>query len=126
MHLKEKRIGYDQERRCLKPGKSKGQSNEMIEGVCKYIFYLYSCNRLEELEMQKLLEQRKREKEEEKEARQRVRAQIEADKAARRAKAAAESNQLVNTSSTSLSATPSSASTHHRKDYTETRLQVLI
>lgn len=76
--------------------------------------------------MQKLLEQRKREKAEEKEARQRVRAQIEADKAARRAKAAAESNQTVNTTSPSLSAIPSSASTHHRKDYTETRLQVLI
>jgi len=82
------------------------------------------CNRLEELEMQKLLEQRKREKAEEKEAKQRVRAQIEADKAARRAKAAAESNQMVNTTSAPLSAIPSSTSTHHRKDYTETRLQV--
>lgn len=76
--------------------------------------------------MQKLLEQRKREKAEEKEARQRVRAQIEADKAARRAKAAAESNQSVNTTSAPLSAISSSASAHHRKDYTETRLQVLI
>lgn len=83
------------------------------------------CNRLEELEMQKLLEQRKREKAEEKEARQRVRAQIEADKAARRAKAAAESSQTVNTTPIPLSATSSSTSAHHRKDYTETRLQVL-
>ncbi|KYN06506.1 PREDICTED: UBX domain-containing protein 1 [Cyphomyrmex costatus] len=82
--------------------------------------------KLEELEMQKLLEQRKREKAEEKEARQRVRAQIEADKAARRAKAAAESNQTINTTSVSLSATPSSTSTHHRKDYTETRLQLRL
>jgi len=80
---------------------------------------------LEELEMKKLLEQRKREKAEEKEARERVRAQIEADKAARRAKATAENNQLVNTASASLSAITSSTSTHHRKDYTETRLQVL-
>lgn len=85
---------------------------------------LYS-NRLEELEMQKLLQQRKREKAEEKEARLRVRAQIEADKAARRAKAAAESSQSVNTTSAPLSATSSSTSAHHRKDYTETRLHVL-
>lgn len=42
--------------------------------------------RMEELEMQKIIEQRKREKEEEKKARDRVRAQIEADKAARRAR----------------------------------------
>lgn len=89
-------------------------------------FIYYVRNRLEELEMQKLLEQRKREKAEEKEARQRVRAQIEADKAARRAKAAAESgSQSINTTSVPLSATSSSASAHHRKDYTETRLQVL-
>lgn len=74
--------------------------------------------------MRKLLEQRKREKEEEKEARQRVRAQIEADKAARRAKAAAESGQLVNTPTCSLPATSSPSTTHHRKDYSETRLQV--
>lgn len=120
--MKGKRIGYDRGRKCLKPGRSKGQNNEMDNKV--QVFYLYFCNRLEELEMQKLLEQRKREKAEEKEARQRVRAQIEADKAARRAKAAAESNQFVNTTSTPLSTT--STSTHHRKDYTETRLQVLI
>lgn len=75
--------------------------------------------------MKKLMEQRKREKAEEKEARQRVKAQIEADKAARRAKAAAEggANQSVNVATSSLPAT-SSSSTMHRKDYTETRLQV--
>jgi hypothetical protein len=45
------------------------------------------CNvRLEEDEMKKLVEQRKREKLEEKLARQRVREQIEQDKIARRAK----------------------------------------
>ncbi|XP_050450773.1 UBX domain-containing protein 1-A [Cataglyphis hispanica] len=86
--------------------------------------------KLEELEMKKLLEQRKREKAEEKEARERVRAQIEADKAARRAKAnAAENDQSVNTSvnaSASLSAITSSTSMHHRKDYTETRLQLRL
>lgn len=76
--------------------------------------------------MKKLLEQRKREKAEEKEARQRVKAQIEADKAARRAKAAEGTGQSVNAAST-LPALPaiSSSSTMHRKDYTETRLQVI-
>jgi hypothetical protein len=74
--------------------------------------------------MKKLLEQRKREKAEEKEARQRVKAQIEADKAARRAKAAEATGQLVNAVSSSSPAT-SSTSMMHRKDYTETRLQVL-
>lgn len=92
--------------------------------ACKFLyFYLY--DRLEELEMKKLLEQRKREKAEEKEARQRVRAQIEADKAARRAKAIAESNNQVAMDSTSNSY-PTSTGTHHRKDYTETKLQVLV
>lgn len=91
-----------------------------------FIWKGFIWNRLEELEMQKLLEQRKREKAEEKEAKQRVRAQIEADKAARRAKAAAESNQMVNTPPAPVSAIPSTASMHHRKDYTETRLQVLM
>ncbi|XP_020295005.1 UBX domain-containing protein 1 [Pseudomyrmex gracilis] len=81
--------------------------------------------KLEELEMKKLLEQRKREKAEEKEARQRVRAQIEADKAARRAKAIAESNNQVAMDSTSNSY-PTSTGTHHRKDYTETKLQLRL
>lgn len=42
--------------------------------------------RMEEIEMKKIVDQRKREKEEEKAARDRVRAQIEADKAARKAR----------------------------------------
>lgn len=83
-------------------------------------------DRLEELEMKKLLEQRKREKAEEKEARQRVRAQIEADKAARRAKAAESSNQIAMDSTSNICPTSSSTGTHHRKDYTETKLQVLV
>ncbi|XP_071563162.1 UBX domain-containing protein 1-A isoform X2 [Temnothorax nylanderi] len=105
----EKKNAFEREKNRIRSGK------EMSEARKK----------LEELEMQKLLEQRKREKAEEKEARQRVRAQIEADKAARRAKAAAESSaQSVNTTSTPLPAISSSASAHHRKDYTETRLQL--
>lgn len=74
--------------------------------------------------MIKLFEQRKREKAEEKEARQRVKAQIEADKVARRAKAAAESGQLLNTVPVPSPVTSTSSTTHHRKDYSETKLQV--
>lgn len=47
---------------------------------------LEARSRMEELEMKKILEQRKREKQEEKDARDRVKAQIEADRAARKAK----------------------------------------
>lgn len=68
--------------------------------------------------MKKLLEERKREKEEEKLARQRVREQIEADKAARRAKANVEQVPKEPPS------VPSSSTTHHRKEYNETKLQV--
>lgn len=75
--------------------------------------------RLKELEMQKLLDERKREKEEEKLARERVRAQIEADKAARRAKAESEKAPKESPSVTS------SCTVLHRKDYSETKLQVI-
>ncbi|XP_035721324.1 UBX domain-containing protein 1-like [Vespa mandarinia] len=106
-----KKEAFEREKNRIKSGK------EMSEARKK----------LEELEMKKLLEQRKREKEEEKLARQRVKAQIEADKAARRAKAAADNNQIPNSVSTlsSLSST-SSTSTHHRKDYSETKLQIRL
>ncbi|XP_072754755.1 UBX domain-containing protein 1 [Anoplolepis gracilipes] len=106
----EKKDAFEREKNRIRSGK------EMSEARKK----------LEELEMKKLLEQRKREKAEEKEARERVRAQIEADKAARRAKATAENNQSVNTTSASLCTITSSTSTHHRKDYTETRLQLRL
>lgn len=102
----EKKNAFERERNRIRSGK------EMSEARKK----------LEELEMKKLLEQRKREKAEEKEAIQRVKAQIEADKAARRAKAAAESSQLINLSPVATSST----STHHRKDYTETKLQLRL
>ncbi|KAK2581274.1 hypothetical protein KPH14_008064 [Odynerus spinipes] len=103
-----KKEAFEREKNRIRSGK------EMTEARKK----------LEELEMKKLLEQRKREKEEEKFARQRVRAQIEADKVARRAKAAADSSQ------TSIPApilsSPSSTSSHHRKDYSETKLQIRL
>ncbi|XP_055374803.1 UBX domain-containing protein 1 [Condylostylus longicornis] len=79
--------------------------------------------RLEELEMQKIVEQRKREKAEEKAARERVRAQIEADKLARKAKMAAEQNQpppevppLQPTMSTQT----------QKKEYSNTRIQIRL
>ncbi|XP_012222270.1 UBX domain-containing protein 1 [Linepithema humile] len=105
----EKINAFERERNRIRSGK------EMSEARKK----------LEELEMKKLLEQRKREKAEEKEAIQRVKAQIEADKAARRAKAAAESSQSINLSPVAASSS-TSTSTHHRKDYTETKLQLRL
>lgn len=101
----EKKDAYEREKNRIKSGK------EMAE----------ARRRLEELEVQKLLEERKRAKEEEKLARQRVRAQIEADKAARRVKA--EADQVPKVSA----ALPTSSSTaHHRKDYSETKLQIRL
>lgn len=69
--------------------------------------------------MKKILEERKREKEEERLARLRVREQIEADKAARRAK---NNVEKVIPAPTPL---PSSSATARKKEYNETRLQVL-
>lgn len=69
--------------------------------------------------MKKLLEERKREKEEEKLARQRVREQIEADKAARRAKA------NIEKASTESPPAPSSSTSTYRKEYNDTKLQVI-
>lgn len=88
------------------------------------------CNiRLEEDEMKKLVEQRKREKLEEKLARQRVREQIEQDKIARRAK-------FGGTTPTDGTQQPPAAepavqqhmppASQPAKDYVQTRLQVEI
>ncbi|KAH8338247.1 hypothetical protein KR074_009963 [Drosophila pseudoananassae] len=84
--------------------------------------------RMEELEMKKIVEQRKREKEEEKAARDRVRAQIEADKAARKAReqkeSAATPEPTASVSSTTVTS-PSSVKSPPR-DYSETRIQVRL
>ncbi|XP_029035993.1 UBX domain-containing protein 1 [Osmia bicornis bicornis] len=100
----EKKDAQEREKNRIRSGK------EMAEARRK----------LEELEMKKLLEERKREKEEEKLARQRVREQIEADKAARRAKANVEQVPKEPPS------VPSSSTTHHRKEYNETKLQIRL
>ncbi|XP_011195795.2 UBX domain-containing protein 1 [Zeugodacus cucurbitae] len=83
--------------------------------------------RMEELEMKKIVDQRKREKAEEKAARDRVRAQIEADKAARKAR---EQNQAEPASPVTSPTVTSPASTStvkvSPKDYTQTRIQVRL
>lgn len=80
--------------------------------------------RMEDLEMMKILEQRKREKAEEKAARERVKAQIELDKANRKAKmcgeppesAAAPVPMVVSTTSSPTAA----------KDYKQARIQMRL
>ncbi|XP_030570405.1 UBX domain-containing protein 1 [Drosophila novamexicana] len=86
--------------------------------------------RMEEIEMKKIVDQRKREKEEEKAARDRVRAQIEADKAARKARAEQSSpgkpsDAVPSVSSTTTAITPTGIKSPPR-DYTETRIQVRL
>ncbi|XP_015598562.1 UBX domain-containing protein 1 isoform X2 [Cephus cinctus] len=106
----EKKEAFERERSRIRSGK------EMAEARKK----------LEELEMKKLLEQRKREKEEEKLARQRVKAQIEADKAARKAKAMGTSPQAPLTAPVPSTASSTSLVSTPRKDYTETKLQIRL
>ncbi|TDG43148.1 hypothetical protein AWZ03_010440 [Drosophila navojoa] len=87
--------------------------------------------RMEEIEMKKIVDQRKREKEEEKAARDRVRAQIEADKAARKAREAKNSpgaqlsDAVPSVSSTTTATTPTGVKSPPR-EYTETRIQVRL
>ncbi|XP_053980640.1 UBX domain-containing protein 1 [Hylaeus anthracinus] len=76
----------------------------------------------EELETKKMMDQRRQEKEDEKLARQRVKAQIEADKAARRARA---NNEEVPKEPVTPSVVTSPTALH-RKDYSETKLQIRL
>ncbi|XP_051174776.1 UBX domain-containing protein 1 [Leptopilina boulardi] len=113
---KEKHESFEKEKHRIRSGK------EMSEARKK----------LEEIEMQRILEQRRREKEDDKRARQRVREQIEADKAARKAKAAGASNQQTPpTTPNAISPTVSSpieitSSTAVKKDYNQTKLQIRL
>lgn len=86
--------------------------------------------RMEEIEMKKIVDQRKREKEEEKAARDRVRAQIEADKAARKAREqknspAQLSDAVPSVSSTTTASSPTGVKSPPR-EYTETRIQIRL
>lgn len=81
---------------------------------------------MEEQEIKKLAELRRKEKEDDRKARERVRAQIEADKAARKAKAEAAQGgtptPIVVAPPVAVPVKPASAP----KDYTEARLQVWL
>ncbi|KAM8710388.1 hypothetical protein ACLKA7_017073 [Drosophila subpalustris] len=121
--LKQKRIereerekvdALERERNRIRSGK------DMIE----------ARRRMEEIEMKKIVDQRKREKEEEKAARDRVRAQIEADKAARKAREQPAQQQQLSDAVASVSSTTTATSPTGVKqpprEYTETRIQVRL
>lgn len=74
---------------------------------------------MEELEMKKIIEQRKREKEEERLARQRVKDLIEADKLARKGIKSEPTKPIIPPS-------PSPVQSSASKDYTHTKIQVGI
>ncbi|XP_037954346.1 UBX domain-containing protein 1 [Teleopsis dalmanni] len=78
--------------------------------------------RMEEMEMKKIVDQRKRDKAEEKAARDRVRAQIEADKAARKARDEKQP-ELPKVSSTTNATTTAKTPT---KEYSQTRIQIRL
>ncbi|XP_017299956.2 UBX domain-containing protein 1-B-like [Diaphorina citri] len=105
---KEKLEALEREKNRIKAGK------EMIEAK----------KRLEDAEMKKILEQRKRDKEEERLARQRVRDQIEADKAARKAKFAAPGENVP--APEEPKAAPTVVKAPPTKNYNETRLQIRL
>lgn len=110
---REKQEALDREKIRIKSGK------DMIEARRK----------IEDQEMLKMVEQRKREKAEEKTARDRVKAQIELDRMARKAKdAGLPPNAMPNTSAPATPATAPAkvASTTPKKDHTHTRLQMRL
>ncbi|KAJ6645737.1 UBX domain-containing protein 1 [Pseudolycoriella hygida] len=83
--------------------------------------------KMEEVEMQKIVEQRKREKQEEKLARERVKAQIESDKAARRAKLAADMGQTPTVEASTSAPAPSTTQTATKSaNYTHAKIQVRV
>ncbi|XP_053399394.1 UBX domain-containing protein 1-A-like [Mercenaria mercenaria] len=88
-----------------------------------------SKEKMAELEMKKIAEQRRRDKMEEKMARQKVKEQIEKDKRERAAKFAKQSQETAPaTVSTPAANTPATqtAAPVEKKDYTETRLQIRL
>ncbi|XP_063990044.1 UBX domain-containing protein 1 isoform X2 [Diachasmimorpha longicaudata] len=105
----EKQEAYEREKFRIKSGKEIAEARR----------------RLEELEMKKLLEQRKREKEEDRIARQKIREQIEADKAARRARQAEDSGNTAVVSPTSPTG-PSPVAPAPKRDYNQTKIQIRL
>ncbi|XP_055546267.1 UBX domain-containing protein 1 [Wyeomyia smithii] len=105
----EKKEALERERLRIKSGK------DMLEARRK----------LEEQEMKKVMDQRRREKMEEKAARERVKAQIEADKAARKAKQSGEPvASPVPSSTVSSSGELAATKPTTTKSYTNTRIQI--
>ncbi|XP_052769953.1 UBX domain-containing protein 1-like [Mya arenaria] len=85
--------------------------------------------RMAEIEMKKIAEQRKREKNEERIARQRVKEQIEKDKrdrAAKFGKASTESGASAASSPPQPAAPPASSAPTEKKEYTDARLQIRL
>ncbi|XP_075161462.1 UBX domain-containing protein 1 [Haematobia irritans] len=109
---REKQDALERERNRIKSGKDMSEARRKNE----------------ELEMKKIIEQRKREKADEKAARERVRAQIEADKARRKAASQTPSSPETPVASSSVSSTttPVEAVKSPPKDYKETRIQIRL
>ncbi|CAB0006230.1 unnamed protein product [Nesidiocoris tenuis] len=82
--------------------------------------------KLEDEELRKAIELRKREKEADKQARQKIMAQIEADKQARRAKAAGSNETATATVTTAPPVASAPTPAAPPKDYTRTRLQIRL
>lgn len=121
--LKQKRLEREAEERKAEIQREKQRRNFGKDVTA-------SKEKLAELEMKKIAEQRRRDKMEEKLARQKVKEQIEKDKRERAAKftkqnqtsaSAAASSTVASTPPTSQPAAPT-----EKKDYTETRLQIRL
>lgn len=118
--LKQKRIEREEKEKleALEKEKSRIRSGkDMLEAKA----------RMEELEMKKIMDQRKREKEDEKRARDRVRAQIESDKAARKARMAAEAGLPV-IPPVVVAAAPVATSSSPKSpvEYSKTKIQIRL
>ncbi|XP_061390495.1 UBX domain-containing protein 1 [Musca vetustissima] len=108
---REKQDALERERNRIKSGKDMSEARR----------------RAEELEMKKIIEQRKREKAEEKAARERVKAQIEADKARRKASQTSPTAETTPVASSSVSSTTTTADVKSPpKEYKETRIQIRL
>lgn len=79
---------------------------------------------IQEQEIKKMAEQRRREKEEDRAAKAKVLAQIEADKAARRAEREAAKNPAAASSQAAAAPPPVAAQPAVKKDYSEAKLQI--
>ncbi|KAH1000265.1 hypothetical protein HUJ04_000184 [Dendroctonus ponderosae] len=100
---REKEEALERERARIKSGK------DMLEAKKRH----------DELEMKKIIEQRRREKEDELKAKQRVREQIQADKLARKAKQAGQPQEAAPTP-------PVLADKRPPQDYSEVKLQIRL